>query len=284
MTDRIHPDTHMGLVALTVKDLARSIQFYTDRLGFHVRQQSGNTAYLGAGGTDLLRLDENPAARQVRGTTGLYHFAVLVPSRVELARSLARIIQTQTPVTGFADHNVSEAIYLPDPDNNGIEIYRDRPRSEWEYANGALKMGTAPLDLDSILDELTEENAAWNGLADGTAIGHMHLHVSTIPETEAFYQNVIGFDLIMRYGRMAAFLSAGGYHHHLGTNTWAGVGAPRPPADAVGLQWYTIVVPDTASLGAVADRARQQEVALEERDEGLFLRDPSGNGIIVTVD
>jgi catechol 2,3-dioxygenase len=277
----IPPDTTLGPVVLTVADLSRSLDFYRDRLGFKLHRQQDGTAALGAGGADLLVLVEQPGAQRTPRTTGLYHFAVLVPSRLALAHSLRRLIETETPVQGFADHLVSEAIYLPDPDGNGIEIYRDRPRDQWPRVNGQLQMATHPIDLNGILGELTGRDKQWIGLHPDTVIGHMHLHVRNVDEAERFYHEVLGFDKIMRYGPSAAFLSAGGYHHHIGLNTWAGVGAPPPPPESVGLRWFTIQLPDPAARDAIVDRCRQTGVTVEEHDDGLFMRDPSQNGIVL---
>lgn len=281
--ESIHPDTTLGPVILTVAELNRSLDFYRERLGFKLHRQNGGSAALGAGGTDLLELVEQPGAQKTPRTTGLYHFAVLVPSRLALAHSLRRLIETETPVQGFADHLVSEAIYLPDPDGNGIEIYRDRPRDQWPRINGRLQMATNPIDLDGILGELAGRDEQWAGLHPDTMIGHMHLHVRDVDEAERFYHEVLGFDRIMRYGPSAAFLSAGGYHHHIGVNTWAGVGAPSPPPGSVGLRWFTIQLPDPAVRDAIVDRSRRAGVTLEERDDGLFLHDPSHNGIMLTL-
>lgn len=279
----IHPDTTLGPVVLTVADLSRSLDFYRDRLGFKLHRQNNSTAALGAGGADLLELVEQPGARKAPRTTGLYHFAVLVPSRLALAHSLWRLIETETPVQGFADHLVSEAIYLPDPDGNGIEIYRDRSRDQWPRINGQLQMATNPIDLDGILGELAGHDEDWAGLHPDTIIGHVHLHVRDVDEAEHFYHEVLGFDRIMRYGPSAVFLSAGGYHHHIGVNTWAGAGAPPPPPESVGLRWFTIQLPDPAARDAIADRSRRAGVTVEERAGGLFMRDPSQNGIVLTL-
>jgi catechol 2,3-dioxygenase len=267
---------------LTVSNLDRSIEFYREVLGFQVRSNAGGVALLGAGGEDIVVLHENPQARRARGTSGLYHFAVLVPSRVELAKSLKRLTETQWPVQGFADHLVSEAIYLPDPDGNGIEIYRDRPRGEWPRLNGHIRMATDPLDLDGILAELDGRDEAWTGLNPQTVLGHMHLHVGNLPQANAFYGDVIGLDLITRFGNSALFMSAGGYHHHLGLNTWAGVGAPPPPPDAIGLRYFTMKLPQASEVGAIADRVRENGGAIEEIDEGLLVRDPFQNGVLLT--
>jgi catechol 2,3-dioxygenase len=278
----IHPDTSIGYVHLSVANLERSLTFYQDKLGFQLRWRSGQTAYLGAGGPDLLLLTEKPGARPVSGVTGLYHFAILTPFRLALAQSLRRLAETHTPVQGFADHWVSEAIYLADPDGNGIEIYRDRPRSEWPRQNGQLQMAADPLDIKGVLAELEPQPEPWNGLETATTIGHVHLHVATIPSAEAFYCDNLGFDLILRYGPSASFVSAGGYHHHLGLNTWAGINAPPPPPDAAGLRYFTINLPDAAALEAVSRRIEQAGVNFKEKDGVIFLRDPAQNGLVLS--
>ena len=275
----IHPDTTIGYVHLTISNLERSLDFYQNIIGLQLHRREGNTAYLGAGQTDLLRLTEQPDAQRVPGTTGLYHFAILVPSRFELAQSLKRIAETQTPVEGFADHLVSEAIYLPDPDGNGIEIYRDRPRDQWEYANGQLKMATDPLDINGVMSELAGNEQPWQGLHPNTVIGHIHLHVADIGQAEEFYHGALGFDLVLRYGPTASFLSAGGYHHHLGVNTWAGRTPPSP--GAIGLRWFTVRLPHAEALNAVVDNLRQAGVTVTEQEEGWFLRDPVQNGVLL---
>jgi catechol 2,3-dioxygenase len=278
----IHPATTIGAVHLTVADLDRALRFYQEALGFQVRQRAGDTARLGTGGPDdLLVLSERPGARPTRRTTGLYHFAVLVPSRLELARSLRQLAQTRTPLQGFSDHLVSEAIYLADPDGNGIEIYRDRPREEWPRKNGRIQMATDPLDLDGILAELERETEPWSGLHPETTIGHIHLHVADLGTAQAFYHGVLGFDLIQRLAGSADFVSAGGYHHHIGYNTWAGVGAPPPPPDAAGLRYFVIRLPNDAELARVADRVRKAGLRLEEIEAGLLTRDPSQNGVVL---
>ena len=280
----IHPDTRLGYVHLTVSDLARSLAFYQGSLGFQLHRCEGDTAALGAGRDDLLVLTERPGAIRVPRRSGLYHYAIRVPSRLELARSLENLIETDVRRVGGADHLVSEALYLEDPDGNGIEIYRDRPRSEWQYDNGMLRMATDPLDYRGILAELNGSPARWAGLHPDTVLGHMHLHVSELAGATDFYERVLGFDLVTSVGGTASFLSAGGYHHHLAVNTWNGVGVPPPPRDAVGLRYFTVRLPDQEAVARLIGQLEAAGVPFETRQEGLFVRDPSQNCLLFTVD
>ena len=237
-------DAHIGHVSLTVRDLDRSLLFYRDVLGFRditaPADAAPRTAHLGAGARVLLELHEDTnAVARPRRSTGLFHFAILVPSRAALGRSLRRLSAKQWPMSGASDHLVSEALYLDDPDGLGIEIYRDRPRAEWPIVNGQLTMATDPLDLQGVFEEPGAE-APWSGLAPATVIGHVHLHVPHLDSAEAFYCGRVGFEPTVRGYPGALFVAAGGYHHHLGLNTWAGIGAPPPPAHAVGLRAFTI--------------------------------------------
>jgi catechol 2,3-dioxygenase len=282
--NKIHPDTRLGYVHLTVSDLKRSISFYERALGFQVHEKKEASASLGAGRDDLLVLTEEPGAESVPKRTGLYHFAILVPSRLALAQSLKNMIETETDMQGFADHLVSEAIYLADPDGNGIEIYRDRPKAAWEYENGRLKMGTEPLDIESVLAELNNYPQTWQGLQSETVLGHMHLHVANLQAAQEFYQETLRFDLMVNLYGSAAFLSAGGYHHHVGINTWNGVGAPPPPPGAVGLRYFMIKLPDSAALYQLLTRLNEAHVVYENSNGGVFVRDPSENGIKFIVD
>jgi catechol 2,3-dioxygenase len=266
----------IGSVHLTIADLERSVRFYDAQLGFGVQRRDDRTAWLGAGGRDLLVLSQREHAPRVRGTTGLYHFAILVPSRGDLARALRRLVATGTVMQGAADHGVSEALYLADPDGNGIEIYRDRPRAEWPYAGAQLRMGADPLDLDELLAEPAEADES-APLAAGTVIGHVHLHVSRLDEAERFYVGVLGFELMQRYGPGALFVSAGGYHHHVGLNTWAGVGAPPPPPEAIGLRHFVVRLPTAAAVEEVAARLATAGVPTEAVEGGIQVRDPAGN-------
>jgi catechol 2,3-dioxygenase len=280
----IHADTTVGPVYLTVSDLKRSEEFYRDALGFKPLPRRGDLLSLTADDvTPILELKGDPAApRRPARTTGLFHFAVLVPSRLDLARSLRHLADVRYPIQGGTDHRVSEAIYLADPDDNGIEIYRDRPRDGWTFPNGEIHMESDPLDYDGILAELNGHAEPWEGLAAGTRIGHVHLNVADLATTEDFYHGVLGFDITVRRAHGALFISAGGYHHHLGLNIWNGEGAPPPPAGAIGLRHYSIVLPDVHELETVAGRVQEAGITAEEMDEGFMLRDPSQNGVLLT--
>ena len=282
--EAIHSKTHIGLVSLTVANFGRSLPFYTRNIGLKLLSQNGNEAILGTAERPLLHLVEQPGATVPRGTTGLYHFALLVPSRVELAKTFKNLVETETEFQGFSDHSVSEAIYLGDPDGNGIEIYRDRRRDEWPVQNGRLQMDTLPLDLQGLVEELQGRPTQWQGLHAGTVMGHIHLHVRNLDEAEDFYCNVLGFERVMRYGTAAGFVSAGGYHHHIGLNTWAGAGAPPPPADAAGLRYYEVLLPNQSALDQVLARLNANEVAYQAEAEGVLVQDPSLNKILLKVE
>jgi catechol 2,3-dioxygenase len=279
--ETIHPQTQMGLVSLTVADFGRSLPYYQQHIGLKLLRQDGNVVQMGVGKRPLLELIEQPGATLPRGTTGLYHFALLVPSRLELAKTFKNLVDSKTKLGGFSDHSVSEAIYLSDPDGNGIEIYRDRSPEMWPRQNGRLQMNTQPLDLQSLMGELNGRSPQWQGLHPDTKMGHIHLHIRDLDEAEDFYCNILGFEPIMRYGAAAGFVSAGGYHHHIGLNSWAGQGAPAPPADAAGLRHFQIMLPTQTALDAVAQHLKTHNIATEPCDNGLFLRDPSQNGILL---
>jgi catechol 2,3-dioxygenase len=276
----IDPAAAIGGVHLTISDLERSVRFYQSHLGFLVHRRDDRTAWLGAGGADLLVVSQCETAPRVRGTTGLYHFAILVPTRADLARSLRRLVATDTVMQGAADHGVSEALYLADPDGNGIEIYRDRPRAEWPFVAGQLRMGADPIDLEELLTQ-TSAGDDRAGLATGTVMGHVHLHVARLDDAERFYVGVLGLQLMQRYGPSAIFVSAGGYHHHIGLNTWAGVGAPPPPPGAIGLRHFEVHLPNATAIEAVAARVRAAGVPIETVEGGLLVRDPAKNAILL---
>ena len=235
------PDAHIGEVSLTIADLDRSVAFYTEVLGFELRDSESSRAALApAGGRVLIRLTELPGAGpRARRTSGLYHFAVLVPDRAALGRSLRQLAARRWPLTGASDHLVSEALYLDDPDGLGIEIYRDRRRDEWTMEAGDVVMATEPLDLDAIAGTPGAEQP-WTGLDAGTIMGHVHLHVPDLAAAEQRYCGDIGFTPMLRRYPGALFVAAGEYHHHLGLNVWAGRGAPPPPPGTAGLSAFTI--------------------------------------------
>src|ERR671932_146989 len=246
-------ETRMGPVHLTVSDLERSLEYYRRVVGLDVLEQGAGSASLGADSTELLGLVEQPGAQPSDGYTGLYHFALLAPDRPSLARWLVHAVRDQVPLTGLSDHYVSEAIYLRDPDRHGIEIYADRPRELWEGRVGE-RMTTEPLDVKDLLGEADGD---FDGLPAGTTMGHVHLKVASIPQTVAFYRDVLGFDLVVERVPQAAFLSAGGYHHHVGANTWESAGASPPPEGSATLRHATIVVPDTAARDGVVRRVAE---------------------------
>ncbi len=275
--------TTPGEVSLTVSDLARSTRYYQSTVGLQLIEQGGGEALLGVAGRRLLRLTEIAGARPVGRHTGLYHFALLLERRADLANWLAHAARDRVALVGLSDHFVSEALYLGDPDGHGIEIYWDRPRETWDGQVGA-RMTTLPLDVDSLLGEIEPGSEPYGGMTAGTVMGHVHLKVAAIPETIAFYRDVLGFGLMAQLGTQATFLSAGGYHHHIGANVWESAGASPPPPDEAALRHFTIVLPDQVERERVADRLSRLGHAPQETDVGLAARDPSGNQFVLAVD
>jgi catechol 2,3-dioxygenase len=270
----ISPQTTLGAVHLTVADLGRSLDYYHTVIGLDVLAEEGGHASVRAGDRELLVLVEEPGAQPAQGYTGLYHFALLVPGRKDLARWLAHAARDRVPLTGLSDHYVSEAIYLRDPDEHGIEIYADRPREVWEGQVGE-RLTTVPLDVQGLLGELDDpETEPFAGLADGTVMGHVHLKVASISETIAFYRDRLGFALMAELRQQAAFLAAGGYHHHLGANIWESAGASKPPPGLAALRHYTVVLPDEAERERVLERMGAGEPRLI---------DPAGNELVLEV-
>jgi catechol 2,3-dioxygenase len=280
----IAADTSLGAVSLTVADLGRSRAFYETALGLSVRETDDRGLAFGVpGGVDLVRLHGDASAPSLdRRATGLYHLAILFPTRLDLAHALARLAEAHWSLDGVADHLVSEALYLSDPDGNGIELYRDRPRTEWSYADGQLQMATLPLDLRSLVDDLAAADGPQATVPVGTVTGHVHLQVASIPDAEAFYHGVLGFDVTTRGYPGALFVSAGGYHHPLGLNTWHSAGSGPAAPGAVGLRSYEVVLPDRAERGRVLDRVRDAGVAVAtESKDSAAVRDPSGNLVVL---
>jgi catechol 2,3-dioxygenase len=270
---QLPPETHMGAVHLSVAELRRSLDYYRGAIGLEVLEEGDGEASVGAGRTELLHLVEQRGARPADGYAGLFHFAILVPERRDLARWLAHAARTRVSLTGASDHFVSEAIYLRDPDHHGIEIYWDRPRDLWE--GRVQRMGTWPLDLDDLLRELADDDEeSFARQPEGTRMGHVHLRVADVDDSVTYYRDAVGFDLMAEFRHQAAFLSAGGYHHHLGANTWESRGAPPAPADTARLLHYTILVP----AGARDEVAERADVGADG-----FARDPSGNAFVLDV-
>jgi catechol 2,3-dioxygenase len=287
----IDPRTRLGAVELTAARLDRLVPFYQNALGLRLQGRDVGQAEMSAGGETLLRLVERPDARRSRGTTGLYHFAVLLPSRRELARAIARLIALEIP-NYPTDHVMTSTTYLSDPEGNGIELYADTPEDgAWSFedgrfvtrdALGALRSGRDPLDLDVLFRELSPADKLDQPMPPETRIGHIHLHVREVDEAVRFYRDLIGFDLMGASPEMgAAFLSAGGYHHHVGVNIWMGEGAPPPAPGSLGLRHFTIVVPEGAEVERVAGSLRSAGVPFEASDGGLLVRDPSENGVLL---
>jgi catechol 2,3-dioxygenase len=271
----------MGAVHLTVSDLGRSLDYYQRVLGLQVHGRENGSARLGAGGEDLLLLYEQPGAEPAPRNTGLFHFALLVPSRHDLARWLAHAANNQIPLEGLSDHIVSEAIYLRDPDWHGIEIYRDRPRDEWERDGQFVKMATLPLDVQGVLGALDGGETPFERLPSGTTMGHVHLQVADIPKSEAFYTDLLGLDLQARYGDQASFLSAGGYHHHVGANVWNSRGAAAPPPGSAALRRFTVLLPDDAELDRVSGRI--PDAVADPDGSGVLVKDPAQNQMVLEV-
>jgi catechol 2,3-dioxygenase len=281
--DGIAPETTVGAVHLTVSDLARSLDYYRSAIGLRVLDEGAGRASLGTDGRELLALVEEHGAEPSTAYTGLYHFALVVPERADLAAWLAHAARDRVPMGGLSDHFVSEALYLSDPDGHGIEIYCDRPREIWAGKVGTT-LTTMPLDVDDLLGVLDDPaTEPFDGLPAGTAMGHVHLKVSSIPETIEFYRDVLGLDLTAQLGDQAAFLSAGGYHHHVGANTWESAGAPPPPPGAAALRHATVVLPDEPARAGVVAAVEAAGLPVDDHEGEPLVRDPSGNALVLEV-
>jgi catechol 2,3-dioxygenase len=281
----IDPGTVVGRVTLTVRDLAVVREFYERVVGLREIETGEGCVLLGAGETPLVELVEDPEAppRPPR-TTGLFHLAILVPDRAELARSLRRLVEARWPLAGASDHLVSEALYLGDPEGNGIEIYRDRPSEEWQRDGDELRMATLPLDLNDLLGELDGEPVGESAVSQGTRMGHVHLNVADLATSERFYADLLGLDVTARAYPGALFLSAGGYHHHIGLNTWRGEGVPPPPAGALGLRTFELTLPSPEALADTVARLRAGGAEVDYATEGEALsRDPASNAVRLAV-
>jgi len=287
----IHPATRIGHVHLTVADLDRQVEFYQEVIGLKLHSREGATAGLGVGKEDLLRLTEVRSARRYRGTTGIYHFAILLPNRRELARAIGRLFSLRYP-NSPTDHVMTKTTYLDDPEGNNIELYADTPEDGTfgvvngvpvaRHANGAPSDGREPLDVEALFRELTTEDRLDEPMPQDTKMGHVHLYVADLDKSMRFYHDLLGFGSmgLARSFRMG-MVSAGGYHHHIGFNTWVGEGAPPPPPDALGLRYFAVVLPSETELDHVAERVQQAGIATEQTKVGILIRDPSQNGLML---
>ena len=273
-TGRLAETTRLGPVHLTVSHLDRSVAFYQDAIGLRLHRREDPVAAMGAGGEDLIVLVEEQGAGRAGRHAGLYHVALLSPSREALARALQRLAVTRTPIEGASDHGISEAIYLPDPDGIGIELAADRPREAWPKLETLGRPN--PLDLHGLL-ALAGDGEPVRHADAGTTVGHVHLHVNDIAAARRFYEDVIGFEAMTATAN-AVFVSVAGYHHHLGFNTWRGKGVPAAPAPetVAGLRHWTVVLAGPEERDAVRARLDGAGVAVEERADGLLVRDPAG--------
>lgn len=279
-------------IQLRTQNLARLQEFYVDVLGFEPRDIDNASLELFADidGEPLVTIKENPEALpRPEFSSGLYHVAFLSPKRQELARLLARLSEKRYPLHGFADHGVSEAIYLADPDGNGIELYADRPRDQWPRKRGELEMYTHPLDLENLLSDLGDSGEVWDGIHQETTVGHIHLQVSDLAKSGAFYHDVLGYDFVQKNFPGALFMATGGYHHHVGLNTWNTKSAPPPPANSTGLAQFSVETSDLITLRHLQVQFLHKGVAFEEIPAehnvmpSLLVRDPDGMEIRIVV-
>lgn len=271
----------LGAVHLTVTDLDRSVGFYQESLGLRLQRREDPVAALGAGAEDLLVLHEEPGAQPAGRHAGLFHLALLYPSREELARAVQRLALTRTGISGASDHGVSEAIYLSDPDDNGIELYADRPREAWpkpDAAGARVGMFTRPLDVEGLLATVPADEPPPQHAEAGLRMGHVHLHVGDIDAARAFYAGVLGFEEMTTYPG-ALFLAAGGYHHHLGTNTWAGAGARPTRDDEAGLIEWTVEIPDQSSVDSAAGSIARSGYVVTREGSDALATDPWGTRV-----
>jgi catechol 2,3-dioxygenase len=282
MNFHLEPITFVGQVNLKVQNLQRSLAFYKEVIGFRILEQTERSATLSADGKTVLLSIEQPnnvVPKQGR-TTGLYHYALLLPHRSDLAAIVQYFLEIGLQF-GSSDHLVSEALYLSDPDGNGIEIYVDRDPSEWNWENGQVEMTVDPMNFPDLLSGGNQQ--PWNGLPAGTVMGHIHLHVSELKKTEEFYSKGLGFDVVNRYGTQALFISDGKYHHHIGLNTWNGVGAPPSPPNSVGLESFTIMLANEEKLNRIIAQLKSIRASVTQENGSYVTSDPSGNRIILTV-
>jgi catechol 2,3-dioxygenase len=279
----IDPRTHLDHVHLIVRDLEKVLPFYTNVIGLKLHRRDDGFAALGAGAHDLVRLTQDPHAPSGERTAGMYHFSLLVKERADLGRWLRRIALTKTPVEGLVHHApAAEAIYLPDPEGNTVELNWDPPREVWARIGQEGFKGNLPLDTDALFALIEgEDDAAWQGPPSDTTFSHIHLYVGDLEAAARFYKGVIGFEEVISMRGQAMFVSAGGYHHHVAFNLWKGRGIPPQPRGAAGLKHYVVMVPDKGELDRVLDRVTAAGLSVEESDAGPLVRDPAGMGVVL---
>ncbi|RCW52380.1 VOC family protein [Halanaerobium sp. ST460_2HS_T2] len=278
------PNKYVDQISLRVRDLEESLEFYTEIMGFKILEEKKNKVRLSVNNsTPIVTLVySEDIIEKIPNRTGLYHYAMLMPKRYQLGTFLKNLREKNYDITGGADHGVSEAIYIKDPDGNGIEIYSDYKSSEWPQSNGQIEMITDPLDYKELLSETGDKK--WNGMPEKAKIGHIHLHVSDLEKSEKFYVQGLGFNIIQKLGGSALFLSTGGYHHHIGLNTWNGVGAAPLPENAAGMEYYTIKFPDQESRSESIENLKQLGYQVREEDNDIFTEDPAANSIKLDID
>ncbi|SDW85333.1 catechol 2,3-dioxygenase [Marinococcus luteus] len=285
MTNVIDPAVSVGPVQLRVQDIRRAAAYYENVIGLRILGHSSSTAVLGVPSDELplvMLREVEGSVTPPRTYAGLYHFAVLLPDRASLG-ALMRHLHSIGERFGASDHSVSEALYLTDPDGNGIEVYRDRPRTEWKYdSNGFVHMTVDPLHEQQLLQE--GENTQWHGLPARTVMGHVHLHVQDMEKAYRFYVEVLGFELTADPQKFPAFFAAaGGYHHHIGLNSWAGAQAPKASIRNTGIDMYTLLLPSDQSLEPVAERLEAAGYPFHRKEHALYVTDPSGIVVCLTV-
>ena len=276
------PNIFVNQIRLKVEDIERSIEFYTKIMGFNILNREGKEVILTADGINpiITIVEPENVVPKLPRRTGLYHFALLLPSRFHLGLFLKHIREEGYPIIGGSNHGVSEAIYLEDPDENGIEVYRDIDSREWKHNGNQINMVTDPLDYNGIVAETGGEK--WDGIPKETIIGHIHLHVGDLDEAKRFYCDGLGFDLVMKMANSALFISSVGYHHHIGLNIWNGRNAEPLPDNSVGMKYFTIIFPDIATRKNTINNLRDLDYDVIE-DNDIFVRDPSNNLIKLIV-
>jgi catechol 2,3-dioxygenase len=269
----------IGATALAVRDLDRVAGYYRSLLGLAEIERSADTVRLGAGGVPFLTLEHRPGFKpDDPRAAGLYHNAFLMPTRLDLARWIAHIIKHRIPVSGASDHEVSEAIYLDDPEGNGVEVYCDRPASSWRWQDNMVAMVTEALDVEAILKELDETTPPYESAPEGLRVGHVHLHVGDVDKAQEFYGGILGLDVVRRRGG-ATFMSSGGYHHHVGANTWRSPGAGLRDPERAGLSWFAFEAADDKAFDAFVARLKAAGIATSDGVDGLEFADPWGNRV-----